>query len=79
MSEMNCRCAVESFIDYAEAELGTEQVVALQRHLAKCPRCVEFLEAYRATSGIVQRALSLEPAPEVRDRLRTRVLNALGL
>lgn len=56
MRTMTCRHTVNAMMDYVDGVLPAPRSLALERHLERCPRCVEFLAAYRAVPGIIRRA-----------------------
>jgi anti-sigma factor RsiW len=56
MRTLTCRATVAHLIDYIEGPLPPARRRALERHLRMCPRCVEFIAAYRRTPVIVRRA-----------------------
>lgn len=65
---MTCRQTVAHLLDYVEDVLGPNERRSLEAHLDECPRCVEFVESYRATPGIVRRATRAMPMPPARRR-----------
>jgi anti-sigma factor RsiW len=66
---MNCRTTVDLLAAYVDAALSPEEEQALRAHLADCPRCVEFLESYRATGRIFRDATDDEIPADVEARL----------
>ena len=70
---MNCRRTINALMDYQDRRLRTDRRTALESHLAMCPRCVEFLHAYRAVSQIVRRVTEMELPSGVQSRLRARL------
>jgi anti-sigma factor RsiW len=74
MSAMMCRDTVAAMMDYVDGRLDVAVREALETHLRVCPRCAEFLSAYRATPLIVRRAteghLPAERALRVQQRLQ---------
>lgn len=74
MSPMMCRDTVDAMMDYVDGRLDIAVRAALEAHLRVCPRCVEFLRAYRATPLIVRRVtearLSADRALRVQQRLQ---------
>ena len=44
-----CRDAVALMADYLEGRLSARDEVRLERHLAACPHCSEYLAQIRAT------------------------------
>ena len=55
-----CASGVELLNDYLEGVLPPDVRAELEAHLLGCPRCVAFVESYRATPGIVRRATAAE-------------------
>lgn len=46
---MTCRELVDFLMEYLDRELPPEQQAAFERHLNRCPPCVEFLQSYQTT------------------------------
>jgi anti-sigma factor RsiW len=55
-----CASGVELLNDYLEGVLPAAARADLEAHLLACPRCVAFVESYRATPGIVRRATTAD-------------------
>lgn len=47
--DLACRQVVTLLTDYLEGALDARQQRRLERHLAACPHCTEFLRQLRAT------------------------------
>jgi anti-sigma factor RsiW len=77
MIPMMCRDTVGAMMDYVDGRLDADVRTALEAHLRVCPRCVEFLRAYRVTPLIVRRAteghLSAERALRVQEQLQALI------
>ena len=56
MNELVCSSGVDYLMDYLDGEVTPEVRAAIEAHVAGCPRCVAFLESYRATPAILRRA-----------------------
>lgn len=56
MNELVCSSGVDYLMDYLEGEVTPEVRAAIEAHVAGCPRCVAFVESYRATPAILRRA-----------------------
>lgn len=56
MTDLVCASGIELLMDYLEGELAAEQRVAIEAHVAGCPRCVAFIASYRETPAILRRA-----------------------
>ena len=51
--DLACRQVVTLLTDYLEGALDARQQRRLERHLAACPHCTEFLRQLRATIDLV--------------------------
>jgi len=56
VNELVCSSGVDYLMDYLEGEVTPEVRAAIEAHVAGCPRCVAFVESYRATPAILRRA-----------------------
>lgn len=71
MSEAKtCREVVEVLMDYVAGALAAEDQAMVEAHLRECPRCVEFLESYRATPRVMREATASRMPEELRVALR---------
>lgn len=61
--DLPCVDFVELVTDYLEGALPTEQVLIIERHLAFCAPCVDYLDQMRATMRATG-ALRQEEVPE---------------
>ena len=57
-----CASGVELLMDYLEGAVPPDVRADLEVHVSGCPRCVAFLDSYRATGAIVRRA-TIAPVP----------------
>lgn len=64
-----CQEAVELVTDYLEGVLNRRDRARLEKHLAGCPHCTEYLAQMRRTLDVVGRIEPEELAPEVQDEL----------
>lgn len=48
-----CRQAVELMTDYLEGALGSKDRARLEKHLARCPHCHEYLAEMRTTVSLL--------------------------
>jgi anti-sigma factor RsiW len=55
-----CADGVELLIEYLEGALAPATREALETHVLACPRCVAFIESYRATPRILRDATAAE-------------------
>ena len=71
MNSKTCRETIDLLLDFLEGRLLDGERADLEAHLAGCPPCVEFVNSYQATPGILRNALSTEMPSEVADRLKS--------
>jgi anti-sigma factor RsiW len=65
----NCRTTIELLAALVDSALSSEEESALQAHMKKCDRCVEFLASYRGTSRIIRVATEVAIPPDVEERI----------
>jgi anti-sigma factor RsiW len=65
----NCRTTVDLLAALVDGALSAEEDAALAAHFADCPRCVEFLASYRATSRIIREAIKVDLPADIEERL----------
>ncbi|HUF99050.1 MAG TPA: zf-HC2 domain-containing protein [Ilumatobacter sp.] len=56
MRDIDCRHAVELMSDYLDGRLDAGHRARLERHLAECPYCVEYLAQLRVVIEALGRA-----------------------
>lgn len=56
MIAVTCARGVELLMDYLEGVLAQDVSAALETHVAGCPRCLAFVESYRATPRLLRDA-----------------------
>jgi anti-sigma factor RsiW len=47
--KLTCRELIAFLIDYIDGTLAGDELASFDAHLAVCPDCVNYLDAYRAT------------------------------
>jgi anti-sigma factor RsiW len=67
--DLVCRDAVALMTDYLEGALSPRQLARLQRHLAGCDGCDEYLRQLRATIGLLGSVQPEDLASETRQGL----------
>jgi anti-sigma factor RsiW len=72
--DLVCRDAVALMTDYLEGVMPARQRARLERHLAACDGCDEYLRQMRATIGLLGRVNPGDLAPETRAGLVELVL-----
>ena len=60
MTMLTCRDGAALVMDYLEGVLPADTRAAIDAHLSQCPRCVEFVRAYRATPRILRESTAFE-------------------
>ena len=79
MTPLACASGVDLIMDYLEGLLAPDLRAAVEEHVAGCPRCVAFLESYRATPEILRRAtaaaLPADLAESLVASLRARLID----
>ena len=58
---MDCKAVVRHLHEYLDGELTAEVAQSLERHLKQCEHCQRFLQSYRKTIQLFQRALDYDP------------------
>lgn len=68
-TDLVCQQAVELMSDYLDGTLRRRQRRRLERHLADCDACTEYLEQLRTTIAVTGSAAPEDVDPEVLDGL----------
>ena len=71
MKEIVCASGVDLLMDYLEDVLPPDVRAAVEAHVAGCPRCVAFIESYRATPRILREATAAALPADLELSLRT--------
>lgn len=64
--ELTCKKFVEFLGDYADDVLAPDRKAVFERHLAICPECTAYLQAYRKTIHLTGNALTESPEEMVK-------------
>jgi len=75
---MSCKELVDLMADYLEGQLDPDAARDLDRHLADCPPCLNFLKTYRATTHLIREVACAEIPPELGERLERFLRERLG-
>ena len=59
---MTCREILDFLMRYLDNELPAEQRARFEEHLGGCPECVDYLNTYRETVRLGQKACAEDPA-----------------
>lgn len=70
MKPIACVSGVELLMEYSEGALAADIRVALDAHVAGCPRCLAFLASYRETPRIIRDATATAIPASVQQSLR---------
>ena len=68
--ERRCHDLVGLLADFVEHHLPPELHAELERHLARCPRCVAQLKTYESTVSILHSIKDEDLPPELRCTLK---------
>jgi len=71
MKELVCVSGVELLMDYFEGVLSDEMRLAIDAHVASCPKCTAFVASYRATPRILREATETTVPEELQASLKT--------
>ena len=66
-----CADVIRLLADYLEHQLPADVHADLERHLAKCPRCVTQLKTYESTLSLLHSIREDDLPPELRCTLRS--------
>lgn len=76
-----CKEVFARLSEYLDAELDSNTCDQLERHLAGCPPCIEFLNSLRRSIRLCQESEAAETPPPLtaseRDQLRQAYAKAL--
>ena len=72
-SDRRCTDLVSLLADYVEHQLPREVHEDLERHLARCPRCLVQLKTYESTMSLLRSIKDDDLPPELRCTLRAFV------
>lgn len=71
---MNCKELAYLLGDYIDGSMEPHLREELDAHIAKCEPCIRFLKTYDKTRELARRIEPGEIPPELRDRLKTFVM-----
>lgn len=69
MTTVSCKTGVELLMDYLEGMVPDDVRALLESHVAGCPRCAAFIDAYLATPRILRDATAAAMPPELQRSL----------
>jgi anti-sigma factor RsiW len=69
--DLVCRHAVSLLTDYLDSALSSSDARRLERHLADCPDCTEYLKQLRITIGLSAHTDTGPLDPDTRQSLTT--------
>jgi anti-sigma factor RsiW len=67
---MSCERIEDLLVAYADGELDASARAEVEAHLRSCPACAGLLACLRTASASLAALPELEPAPELRQKLR---------
>jgi anti-sigma factor RsiW len=71
MNVQACVSGVELLMDYFEGVLPEETRLAIDAHVASCPKCTAFVDSYRATPRILRAATETAVPEDLQASLKT--------
>jgi len=78
VTDLTCAQGVELLIDYLEGTLSPELCAAVDAHVAGCPRCVAFIEAYRDAPRLMRAATAQTLPADLQQSLMAVLRKARG-
>ena len=66
-----CESVVRLLVEYLERQLPPDVHADLERHMAKCPRCVTQLKTYESTVSLLRSIKEEDLPPELRWTLKS--------
>lgn len=73
---MTCRDFLEFLVEYSSGDLAGLEFAEFEAHLAECPECLTYLEAYEKTIQLVKTAYA-HPRNRVPDDVPERLVRAV--
>ena len=70
MKDIACASGVDLLMDSLEGVLPEALRAAVDAHVSGCPRCVAFIESYRATPRILREATATAMPADLRASLQ---------
>ena len=71
MGRLTCRDVILNYLDeYLDRTLSPEIVEDIDRHLARCPPCVAYVNTYKRTQEFTRRMRSSVMSEDMKSRLR---------
>lgn len=75
---LSCEEVAARMFDFVEGELDDHDHAIVERHLAECPMCAEFVRTYSAVGGLVRSALEVEVDESLQAELDAAIFGALA-
>jgi anti-sigma factor RsiW len=73
MKEVVCKSGVELLMEYMEGALAPDARVAIEAHVAGCPRCQAFMSSYQESVRILRDATQVEMPADLEASLMAAV------
>jgi len=78
LAQVTCKELILDYLsDYLDGLLTSGMATELERHLARCPSCVAYLNTYRRTRELVGETMRVSMPEEMRAILRNFVVTRL--
>lgn len=71
---LTCRDVIDLLAEYLEQGLSEDVIAELERHLARCPACVAYLNTYRRTRELTGEVTRVAMPEDMKARLREFLL-----
>ena len=78
MKELVCVSGVALLMDYLDGVLPDETRLAIDAHVASCPKCTAFVASYRATPRILRDATETSVPEELQESLKKWLRSLAG-
>lgn len=75
-SYSNCKDLFAALSQYLDAELPPTDCAAIEKHIADCPPCIEFVDSLKKTVGLCKDCGPAPELPPLSDEVRTKLLDA---
>ena len=73
-----CKKYFERISEYLDGELDDRTCKEIEAHLKNCPECLECLNSLKKSIRLCKKAGHEEMPPDMRERLRSRLLDCFN-
>ncbi len=75
-SYSNCKDLFAALSQYLDAELPPTDCAAIEKHIADCPPCIEFVDSLKKTVRLCKDCGPAPELPPISEEVRTKLLDA---